>query len=403
MPNGRFLVLDDDPDIGRLMCRIAQSTQVEARHVAIATDFFQVVQEWQPTHIAIDLIMPDLDGIEVMRQLAALSCGACIIITSGVGTRILEAAQRSAREHKLNVIGMLPKPFQAAMLRGLLNENPPPATTAPKAPAPAPAPAHQADMPLAGLIQALDEKRFKLFFQPKIDCRTGKLAGFEALARGFTEDGTLIMPDRFIPLAEKNGLMGRMTDLVLELALAWLARTSAHEDWVLSVNLSAQNLTDIHLADRIAAQCQNLSIAPERMIFEVTESSAMRDPSTALDLLTRLRIKGFLLSIDDFGTGFSSMVQLVRLPFSEMKIDRSFVLSAARSQESRTIIKSIISLGHSLGINVTAEGIEDQETLDFLRQCGCNLAQGYFIGRPMEGDAIAAWMAQWESRTAILH
>jgi len=120
----------------------------------------------------------------------------------------------------------------------------------------------------------------------------------------------------------------------------------------------------------------------------------MVDPMLSLDLITRLRVKGFLLSIDDFGTGFSSMVRLVRLPFSEIKVDKSFVMDAQQSQESRTIIRSIIDLGHSLGLLVAAEGVEDLATLNYLNSLGCDLAQGYFIARPMSGAAAADWAKQ---------
>jgi EAL domain-containing protein (putative c-di-GMP-specific phosphodiesterase class I) len=120
----------------------------------------------------------------------------------------------------------------------------------------------------------------------------------------------------------------------------------------------------------------------------------MVDPILSLDLMTRFRVKGYQLSIDDFGTGFSSMVQLVRLPFSEIKVDRSFVMNAQHSRESRTVIKSIIDLGHSLELQVTAEGVEDRETLDYLTSLGCDLAQGYFIARPMSGDAVKSWLDQ---------
>jgi EAL domain-containing protein (putative c-di-GMP-specific phosphodiesterase class I) len=151
---------------------------------------------------------------------------------------------------------------------------------------------------------------------------------------------------------------------------------------------------DFQLGDFASGLCRELTIDPGRVIFELTESSAMTDPVAALNLLTRVRMKGFQLSIDDFGTGYSSMVQLVRLPFSEIKVDKSFVMAAAQSQEARTVTKSIVDLGHSLGLIVTAEGVEDALTLEFLNTIGCNLAQGYFIGRPMPGAAVNDWITK---------
>jgi EAL domain-containing protein (putative c-di-GMP-specific phosphodiesterase class I) len=127
------------------------------------------------------------------------------------------------------------------------------------------------------------------------------------------------------------------------------------------------------------------------VVLELTESSAMVDSTLSLDLMTRFRVKGFHLSIDDFGTGYSSMVQLVRLPFSEIKVDKSFVMQAQQSQESRNVIKSIIDLGHSLGMLVTAEGVEDLDTLNYINSLGCDLAQGYLIAHPMLGDDARIW------------
>ena len=160
----------------------------------------------------------------------------------------------------------------------------------------------------------------------------------------------------------------------------------------MSFNVSAKNLKNPSFVDRVTRRFHDRNIDPERMIFELTETSAMEDPVTSLALLTRLRMKGFQLSIDDFGTGYSSMLQLVRLPFSEIKVDKSFVTTMRQSRESRTVVKSIVDLGRSLGIKVAAEGVEDAEILEYLKQIGCDLAQGYFIGRPMPGGETEHWM-----------
>ena len=164
-------------------------------------------------------------------------------------------------------------------------------------------------------------------------------------------------------------------------------------DVTLSVNISAISLSHLDLFERIETHCRNMSILPERIIFELTETCAMKDPVSSLDILTRLRIKGFHLSIDDFGTGYSSMLQLARLPFSEIKIDKSFVMTASESKESCTVIKTNNDLGHGLGLYTSAEGIESLETLEYLRSIGCDLAQGYAIARPMSGPAVIEWLS----------
>ena len=231
-------------------------------------------------------------------------------------------------------------------------------------------------------------------YQPKIECKSGAMAGFEALVRWNHPDRGIIMPDDFIPLTEETGLIDALTVQVFDQSLEWFSQSFPDSDLKLSLNISAKSLVDIQLADNLSALCQRFQIGTERIILELTESSAMTDSMLSLDLLTRLRVKGFQLSIDDFGTGYSSMLQLVRLPFSEIKVDRSFVMQAHQFKESRTVIKSIIDLGRSLGLIVAAEGVEDLKTLDYLNRLGCDLAQGYFIARPMPGEAARSWVEQ---------
>ncbi len=251
----------------------------------------------------------------------------------------------------------------------------------------------------------------QLAYQPKVECASGALGGFETLVRWMHPSRGLIMPDRFVPLTEAHGLIDVTTDWVLDKALKWFCHclpvtaaippgkspSGVAANILLSINVSARSLKDLQFVDQVTACCEKHGIKPERVIFELTETSAMGNPVTSLTLLTRLRMKGFYLSIDDFGTGYSSMLQLVRMPFSEIKVDKSFVMTAMQSQESRTVVNSIIELGHSLGLRVTAEGVEDAVTLDYLKSAGCDLAQGYFIAPPMDGDEVARWMAgRWK-------
>jgi EAL domain-containing protein (putative c-di-GMP-specific phosphodiesterase class I)/FixJ family two-component response regulator len=387
MLNGRLLVLDDDLAVAQTIAWIAEETGLETRIACEPAQFFRDFGEWCPTHIALDLVMPEMDGVEVMRMLALNGCSAQIIITSGVGGRILDAAKRSATEHGLNVVGIVSKPFSAAELRALLATE-----QAAVAPTGRAGTGNTGFVPdLAELQRALDAREFVLAYQPKIVCGSHQLAGFEALVRWQHPRAGLIMPDRFIPLAESTGLIDPLTEQVFEQALAWFSGICSGTQLSLSINISARSLIDFQLAEFISGLCARNSIFPDQLILELTETSAMDDPVTSLDLLTRLRMRGFQLSIDDFGTGYSSMVQLVRLPFSEMKVDKSFVMNAMASQESRTVIRSIVDLGHSLGLRLTAEGVEDQGALDYLTSIGCDLAQGYFIARPMSGDAARHW------------
>lgn len=391
----RFLILDDDIMAGETICKIGEFAGLESVHTASPAEFFDLVEKWMPDIIALDLLMPEMDGVEVMARLSQLECNANLIITSGVEAEVLNSADLSASGHGLNSLGVLPKPFSPATLRSLLarpllNETKNSIFNQ----------GNRIQEPTKkDLDNAIKAREISVVYQPKIYCKTGTLAGFEALAR-WSFHGKPVPPDQFIPMAEENGLIDGLTRLIVEQALQWLALASDeqnHNTTVaisqahLSLNISAKTLTNQSLFRWIVSLCDELGIQRQRLIFELTESSAMSDVVTALDTLTRLRMQGFKLSIDDFGTGFSSMVQLVRLPFSEIKIDKSFVIGTSDSSESKAVTRSIVDLGRSLGLLSTAEGVEDQDTLDYLQALGCDLAQGYFISKPMGGMDISAW------------
>jgi EAL domain-containing protein (putative c-di-GMP-specific phosphodiesterase class I) len=302
--------------------------------------------------------------------------------------------------------GVLPKPFSPKILRELLRHPGPEGSVAPPAPpAPPATPATTvADPPpgptVAELSEAIAAGRIDLAYQPQIECSTGRLAGIEALARWHHPTLGHLPPIRFIPLAEQHGLMDELTFAVVRKALQWFLGDFAASAVrlpalpSLSVNISPSALRDLQFVEQLSDYCRGSGIEPARLIFELTETSAMEDPVASLDILTRLRMKGFQLSIDDFGTGFSSMLQLVRLPFSEIKIDKSFVMTATASCESQAVVRSVIELGHSLELRVVAEGVEDNATLRLLHDLGCDVAQGFFVGRPVPGNELLAWLAR---------
>lgn len=404
-PARRLLVLDDDVMAGETIRRIGEFAGLESIHIASPAEFFELVEKWPPDVIALDLLMPEMDGVEVMAKLSSMGCDANLIITSGVGAEVLNAASLSASGHGLNSLGVLSKPFSQAKLRSLLAQPNQREEKQRKL-----SQGVTSEQPtVADLRRAIDTRAITVVYQPKIFCKTGTLAGFEALAR-WCFNGTPIPPDRFIPLAEESGLIHDLTRLVVEQALKWLVAVSEDQgnnlpagisQAHLSINISARTLTNAPLFRWVVSLCDELGIDRHRLIFELTESSAMGDTVTALDTLTRLRMQGFKLSLDDFGTGFSSMVQLVRLPFSEIKIDKSFVMDSGVSAESRAVTRSIVDLGRSLRLLSTAEGVEDQDTLDYLKTLGCDLAQGYFISRPLKDVDVLDWYRQWEGEREV--
>ncbi len=231
-----------------------------------------------------------------------------------------------------------------------------------------------------------------LHYQPKIDLATGEPVGAEALARWPHASLGMIPPSHFIPLAETCALIGDLTDAVVAIAARQIAeweRVGLRTN--IAVNVSARNLDSLDFPDTIESICASHGCTPSALTIELTESAA-QSVVHLLDTLTRLRIKQMGLSLDDFGTGYSSLVQLRQLPFTELKIDRSFVLEMIRSRDAHTIVKAIIDLGHNLGLKVVAEGVETAAALEELRLLGCDMAQGYFIAKPMPPADFLRWM-----------
>ena len=243
------------------------------------------------------------------------------------------------------------------------------------------------------LRRAIDCDELVLHYQPKADLRSGRVAGVEALVRWQHPERGLIGPDEFIPLAERTGLIRELTRVVLDAALrqvrAW------HEqriDLSVSVNLSARDLLDLELPETVRCLLSEHGVGPESLELEITESVILADPMRARAVLSRLDAMGVSLAIDDFGIGYSSLAYLKRLPVSEIKIDRSFVLNMGSDDNDGVIVRSTIDLGRNLGLRVVAEGVENEATWRELAALNCDQAQGYFLSRPVPGDQIGAWL-----------
>ena len=387
---GRILIFDDDLAVGAAISEMISYLEMSPLPVTNPEDFFTAISDWNPTHILLDLIMPEMDGVEVLQHLARINCKSPIALLSGANNRILKAAQRSGSEHGLNITHVLRKPLTVASLEEFLRaelatsseDSRPYKTKLNKDPAVS---EHE-------LKAAINEQQFFLCYQPIIHCNSQMLKGFEVLVRWQHPSRGVVFPDQFIPLAENLGLIDAITEQIVNAAFNWLSQMPRYPDLNLSINVSARTFGNIRFPDQLGGWAQNFGISPESVILEVTETAAMEDQLQALDLFTRLRVKGFQVSIDDFGIGNSSLMLLASLPFSEIKVDKTFAISAKESEESRTIIKSTVDLSHNLGLSVVTEGVEDAETLEYLRLIGCDYAQGYYIARPMLGDQANEWI-----------
>ena len=250
---------------------------------------------------------------------------------------------------------------------------------------------------LGDLRRALHDNELFMHYQPKVDLRTGKLCGAEALLRWQHPERGLIPPDDFIPLAENTGLIGPLTNHVLDLSLAQI-RIWADQGHPLqvAVNLSARNLLDEGLDQVVHNLMIKHGVGAELLKLEVTESAIMTDPVRATEVLERLAALGIAISIDDFGAGYTSIRQLKDLPISELKVDRSFVTDMETDPSNAVIVRSVIDLGHNLGLSIVAEGVETHPSLDSLTAFGCDVVQGYFVSRPMSADAFEYWRDAWD-------
>jgi diguanylate cyclase (GGDEF)-like protein/PAS domain S-box-containing protein len=243
------------------------------------------------------------------------------------------------------------------------------------------------------LRRAIEERELVLFYQPKARLGTGEIESVEALLRWEHPERGMIFPDAFIPLAQQTGLIVPLTLHVVDEALAQARRfLDRGLRLPVAVNLSTRNLLDPEFPDQVEGLLEHWDVDPGMLRFELTESTMIADPVRTREVLERLAALGIQLSIDDFGTGYSSLAYLKRLPVSEIKIDRSFVMDMQSSEDSATIVRSIIDLGGNLGLSVVAEGVETQEIWDELNALGCPIAQGYHLSRPIPAEALNEWL-----------
>ncbi|HJV86068.1 MAG TPA: EAL domain-containing response regulator [Noviherbaspirillum sp.] len=383
----RLLILDDDTEMGKMIGLVAQKAGFVVRICVDAEQFFAELGSWAPSHIALDLVMPAVDGVEVLRRLANHRCRARIIITSGLGVRVLESASRSAAERGLDIAGVLPKPFKPQILRELL-QMPGKESGAIDARSPDPGLALAAK----DFDRALAREEFVVHYQPKIQLTDGRVMGFEALVRWQVPDIGLVYPDHFLPAAESLGKIDDISQQVISTGLDWLRNVRTRHDIILEVNVSAKSLRDIGFADFIANECDARQVDRTAVVVEITESSAIKDTHETADILTRLRIKGFQVAIDDFGIGYSTLSQLSQLPFSELKIDKFFVAHLFHSDDARTLVGSTVSLAKNLGLTTVAEGVENQSTVEILSELGCDTIQGYHISKPLPAHTASEWL-----------
>jgi EAL domain-containing protein (putative c-di-GMP-specific phosphodiesterase class I) len=387
-----FLIAEDHDFQRKAVARMLESLgarcvhQAADGHAALA-----ILSSGTPVDIAIsDLDMPGMDGMEFIRRLGESGTRVSLIIASALDPNLVASVAAMTKAYGVMLLGVIEKPLTPGKLEPLLKLHHL-AQARPSEPPAAKVPAFTVEE----IDNGLKAGQFEPFFHPKIELATGRVKGAEALARWRHPEYGIVAPYAFIPLLEATSLIDDLTWVMLERSAACCREwRTAGLDVNVCVNLSLTSLTDVRLADRITEIVAATRVEPRHVVLEVTESAATTDVGKALENLARLRMKGFGLSIDDYGTGYSTMQQLTRIPFTDLKIDQSFVRNA-HQPAARVILESSLGMAKKLGITAVAEGVETQEDWDLLRQLGCDLAQGYFVTRPLDAASYVDWMTHW--------
>ncbi|MFC1673854.1 EAL domain-containing protein [Pseudomonadota bacterium] len=385
-----YLIVDDEAFmrtlIGRILKGLGAENVDDCEDGQSALDHLKA----QPADVVLcDLNMPGMDGIEFLRHLTETDFGGAVILVSGEDPRVLETARNLGEAHDLTVLGALAKPVTPDGLKALLDKL---EVTGGGRRAYGPVDALDVDELRAGI----EGDELEVFYQPKVRVSDKRVIGVESLVRWRHKERGLVPPVAFIPVAEENGLIDALTDAVYATATQqggkWLA---AGRNIKVAVNISVDSLNRLDLPEYVVNTAAANGLDPSHIVLEVTETKLMQDIKSPLEILTRLRLKGVSLSIDDFGTGHSSMEQLKRIPFTELKIDRAFVYGATHDASARAILESSVTLAKSMGMSTVAEGVEDQEDWDLVDKLGVDVVQGFFIAKPMPADEFDAWLADW--------
>lgn len=372
----RLLIVDDEVEICELLKEVGEQCGYESTYLTSGGEFYKVIQDINPTFIILDLNIPDHDGIELLRFLAQENSIATIVLESGQDEKILSISTKLGQDMGLSMERYFQKPLRLQEIKDLLIKSK----------------GRSSHFSIDFLKDAIESKSVILHYQPKVSFKTNKLVGLEALVR-LNIQGHLIPPDSFIPLAEETNLIRPLSRVIVQQAFEdFIEFLKIIPELILSINMSPKTFDDLLLPDEFSKIARKANVNSSQICLEITETAFMEKRTMLADIITRFRIKGFVLSIDDFGTGYASLSELYSLPFNELKIDKSFVTEIENDSEAKRIAQSVIDLAHNLGLEVTAEGVETKGAWDILEQYGCDIAQGFYISKPMEEKVLKKWL-----------
>lgn len=376
-----FLVVEDN-DFQRMMVvnllkSLGAKSIGDAANGKLALEIIRTEKGLLVDLVICDISMPEMDGMEFLRHLGQLNHKASIILLSALGSKLLNSVAKMSKKYGVNLLGVLDKPINSEILDELLlnfvpfESNWGQANTA-------------KNFTLEELLRGINDCQFEPFFQPKVDFKTGKIIGAEALAHWNHPELGIVCPNAFLPSLEKSGNLDKLTFLILEKsASACLLLHQKGFKLSISVNLTSNSLENSLMALKVFQVVQKVGLDPSYIMFEITGMATVRNITQCLENLERLCCNGFALSIDDYGAEFSNMQQLARIDFSEIKIDPSFINDFSGNDALRVMVKASIDKAHKLQTKSVAKGVETQTDWALLKDMDCDIAQGNFIAKPM--------------------
>lgn len=382
----RVMVIDDEPVVLQLLGQQLKCFGVaECLLYSNGEDALHAIEQQQPDLIICDLMLPDIDGPQLIRAMAEMKFAGSLIVITGSDVRILQTVQLLASELGLHLLGTFTKPVNPYEIEWLLKcaQRPTKTTEAPSG-------ARARRIVDTAMLEAgLGRQAVVPFYQAKWSLADKRITGYEVLARWRDEDGTILGPGAFIPLLERSGHLTTFTMQLLDQVLKDShGLLTVQPELNFAVNFGIESLQDRNLPDELMARLSAHGMKPSQFTIELTERGLVDNAPNVLEVMARLHLLGFQLSIDDFGTGYSSFSRAKGLPFTELKIDRAFVMDAAENQSSRAIINSSVALARDLNMKIIAEGVETAASMDLMESMGCDVLQGFHIARPEPLDQV---------------
>jgi EAL domain-containing protein (putative c-di-GMP-specific phosphodiesterase class I) len=380
--NNVVLAVDDEPDFLELIAVIGEGVGFEVLTAVTPSAFRDHLAQRRPALILLDLQMPGMDGIEALRYLARQSSDAGVLLASGMDQRVLVSARQLGESLGLKMLGTLQKPAMVEDIESLLKQ-------------------HLSNNPrvaLADLEKAVREREFVVHYQPKLIRGDAEwhVGGVEALVRWEHPRFGLLYPAEFLSLAEQSGLIIDMSDIVLTDAIRQVGHwRHSGLDLALTANLSPRLVQDLEFPDRLARLLLEFGVPPQLLTLEVTEAAPLGNPQLVMDIFARLRVRGVSLSLDDFGSGTSSLTQLYRMPFNEVKLDSSVTADVITSSAAAMIARALVELAHNLSLSVCAEGVESPAVFEFLDRAGCDSLQGQSIAPALPAAEVENFTRRW--------